>query len=106
MNIGSQQQRHQHHHPSNNTNTIIYGHVTFSSRTIVKASYPDDSHLSNLVTSKTITNLCTAALNVTLANRLPKGLDSVDFCAAISREFLTDNLDALHLKANRPINKR
>lgn len=45
-------------------------------------------------------------LNATLANRLPKGLDSVDFCAAISREFLADNLDALHLNANRPINKR
>ncbi|WP_417438936.1 hypothetical protein [Idiomarina sp.] len=35
-------------------------------------------------------------LNATLANRLPKGLDSVDFCAAISREFLNSNLDKLY----------
>lgn len=34
-------------------------------------------------------------LNATLANRLPKALDSVDFCAAISWEFLKSNLDAL-----------
>lgn len=40
-------------------------------------------------------------LNATLANRLPKGLDSVDFCAAISREFLADNLDALYLKSQQ-----
>lgn len=37
-------------------------------------------------------------LNATLANRLPKALDSVDFCAAVSREFLDSNLDALDLK--------
>lgn len=35
-------------------------------------------------------------LNATLANRLPKALDSVDFCAAVSREFLACNLDRLY----------
>ncbi|MEX1221764.1 MAG: hypothetical protein WEA82_06585 [Idiomarina sp.] len=36
-------------------------------------------------------------LSTTLANRLPKSLESVDFCSALAQEFLSQNLEALYL---------
>ena len=34
-------------------------------------------------------------LTATLANRLPKHVNSVDFCVALSNEFMASNLDVL-----------
>ncbi|MFV1468359.1 hypothetical protein VBY75_11805 [Idiomarina sp. HB] len=36
-------------------------------------------------------------LSTTLANRLPKSLESVGFCSSLAQEFLSQNLEALYL---------
>lgn len=43
-------------------------------------------------------------LSTTLANRLPKSLESVDFCSALGHKFLNQNLEALYL-AGRAANE-